>query len=196
MSTEKPRSRRPARRRRTDERIAAAVMQLLRQGGIAAVTMDAVSAASKVSKVTLYSRYGDRFEMLEGVGEQIGGSALRDAIDEGRSMSVEYLEVVLDTLRRVLADRVGPVFLADLLVGTDDVVAIWREKLVRPEIDTLSQLFSRGVDDGVLSPEVDYRMIIELILGGLVVGGAMHDGVPESWAHDLATTLWPLLVVC
>lgn len=195
MPTAQPGSRRPARRRRTDERIAAAVMQLLRQGGMAAVTMDSVSGASGVSKVTLYSRYGDRLEMLEGVGEQIGGSALRDAIDGDRRMSREFLEDALDILRQVLTDRVGPVFLADLLVGTDDVITIWRDKLVRPEMDTLSQLFSRGVDEGVLSPDVDHGLIIELILGGLVVGGAMHDGVPDSWAHDLATTLWPLLAV-
>lgn len=193
MPTEKPRSRRPARRRRTDERITGAVMRLLRQGGIAAVTMDSVSGESGVSKATLYSRYGDRLEMLRGVGEQIGGSALRDAIDEDHPMSMEYLEGILDILRQVLTDRVGPVFLADLLIGTDPAVATWRDKLVRPEMDTLSQLFSRAVADGVLNPDADYGLIIELILGGLVVGGAMHDGVPDSWAHDLAVTLWPLL---
>lgn len=192
MPIESPRSRRPLRRRRTDERITAAVTDLLRDGGFQAVTMDAVKNASGVSKATLYSRYSDRIELLEGVAGQVETTEF-DTLARNDPFSVSRFEEALDALRAELTDRVGPVLLRDLLLPTDALVEVWREKLIRPAMDRLAALFEQGVDDGALSPDVDHELVIELILGGLVVAGAMHDGVPQGWAHDLALTLWLLI---
>ena len=59
---------RPGRRRKTDERIAAAVMLLLRENGPDAVTMDAVTSVSGVAKTTLYRRYSDEHLVAGGGG--------------------------------------------------------------------------------------------------------------------------------
>jgi AcrR family transcriptional regulator len=170
-------------------------MALLREGGVDAVTIDAVSQVSGASKTTLYGRCTDRIELLKHVAEQVTGSALRDAAPLDRPMSVATLEAMLRALQTILTDRVGPVFLGDILVRTDDYVAVWREKLVRPEMDTMSELFAQGVADGVLREDANYSLVVELILGGLVAAGALHHGVPDEWAHDMAATLWPLVAV-
>ena len=56
----------------TDKKITAAALALLREGGPHRVTIEAVSAASGVAKTSIYRRYANSLEMLEG--------ALEDAV--------------------------------------------------------------------------------------------------------------------
>jgi len=50
----------------TDKKITAAALALLREGGPQRVTIEAVSAASGVAKTSIYRRYANSLEMLEG----------------------------------------------------------------------------------------------------------------------------------
>ncbi len=61
---------------------------------------------------------------------------------------------------------VRPAFLGDVLVRTDPATTAWREQVIRTEVDALADL---------------------------VASGALHDGVPGTWARDLAVLLWPLI---
>ncbi len=131
--------------------------------------------------------------MLESVARQVGGSAVLHEVPPDTPMSVGTLERALHVLQTTLTDRVGPAFLGDVLVRTDPATTAWREQVIRPEVDALADLLSHGVADGVLRADANYPLILELVLGGLVASGALHDGVPGTWARDLAVLLWPLI---
>lgn len=181
---------RPGRRRKTDEKIAAAVMDLLRTQGPDAVTMDAVTERSGVAKTTLYRRYADRDEMLTAVAHQITGPGTGHAAVDG-PMSVEGLEAMIASLLDLFTTQVGSVFVGHLLTSSQSFMDTWRKRLVGPQMASMTSYFQRGVDEGVLRSDVRYELIVEFILGSLVVGDALHGGLPRTWAHDVAVTLWP-----
>lgn len=186
---------RPGRRRKTDEKIAAAVMDLLREKGPDAVTMDAVTAASGVAKTTLYRRYADRDEMLAGVAKSVSGTDGHPGIDIGAEASLDGFEKLIRSLRDLFTGQVGTTFVGNLLTGSDGFLAIWRERLVEPQMAEFASYFDRGVAAGVFRPDVDYGRIIEFILGGLVVGDALHGGLDEDWSRRTASALWPAIAV-
>lgn len=185
---------RPGRRRKTDERIVAAVMELLRTQGPDAVTMDAVTEKSGVAKTTLYRRYADRDEMLAGVARQIVDPQSGTApVDTEAELSVEGLEALIRSLQNLFTAQVGSAFVGHLLTGSQAFMSTWRERLVRPQMAAMESYFRRGVEAGVLDPKVKYELIIEFILGSLVVDDAMHGRLSKTWSHDVAVTLWPTI---
>ena len=75
-----PRPGRP-REASVDQRLQAAVLALLRDGGPGAVTMDRVAATSGVAKTTIYRRHPNRGELLTAVLS--GAIGLPDVPAEG-----------------------------------------------------------------------------------------------------------------
>lgn len=175
-------------RQHTDAKIATAVMQLLRESGPAAVTMDAVSVASGVARTTLYRRYKDRFELLAGVAAQIAPmpwTAAEPTLDGFTQM----IAGVQDTFE----NQVGYALVGHLLSSDDDFIAGWRASLLTPRMNTLEEFFARGVSAGAFPPDLDQDLIVEIIIGAAIAGSAFRDRLPTDWAPTLAVTLWPIL---
>lgn len=170
-------------------------MDLLREKGPDAVTMDAVTAASGVAKTTLYRRYADRDEMLAGVARSVSGSEGHPGLDVGAETSREGLENLIRSLQDLFTGQVGTTFVGNLLTGSDGFLTVWRERLVEPQMSQLASYFDRGVAVGDFRPDVDYSRVIEFILGGLVVGDALHGGLDPDWSRGTAATLWPAIAV-
>ena len=84
-------------------------------------------------------------------------------------------------------------FVGHLLTGSDGFLATWRERLVEPQMASLTAYFERGAAAGVFRSDVDYARIVEFILGGLVVGDALHDGLDPDWSRGTAAVLWPAI---
>jgi AcrR family transcriptional regulator len=172
----------------TDHRIATAAMQIMRSSGPNAVTMEAVSALSGVAKTTLYRRYSDRFDLLEGVAGQVAPVA---APPEG--LTAESLTQILKGLEETFESQVGYAFVGHLLASDEDFMVAWRQKIIKPRIDLLRDFFARGVGEGVLKADVDYQMVTEFILGGVVMCDALRGKVPQDWAISAVSILWPII---
>lgn len=181
---------RAAQRRRTDDRIAAAVLQLIKTSGPSAVTMEAVSALSGVAKTTLYRRYRDRYDLMAGVANQI-----TLLVYPAAGLTRESFADVLRGLQEVFESRVGFAFVGNVLASEEDFIVSWREQIVKPRIDALHEFFARGIADGVLSPDVDYQLLAEFIMGGMVMCDALRGDVPDDWADDVVATIWPAIAV-
>lgn len=173
-------------RQRTDEKIAAAVRQIMRTAGPDAVTMEAVSALSGVAKTTLYRRYTDRYDLMVRIAEQFPKP--RMPIPE--VVTEESFTTLVSTIRDTVAREVGYASVGRLLASDETFLSTWRDRLIRPRIGALHDFFRRGVSEGTLREDVDYQQVIEFIFGGAVMGDAVRGGLPDDWATLAAATLW------
>lgn len=185
---------RPERRRKTDEKIESAVIELLRDHGPDEITIDRVCEVSGVAKTTLYRRYRDREEMLEAIADSINPPLIDTVLAATRRVSYQtFLEALLE-LQRTINGRIGQRALSHLFLSTDDFMLAWRERLVQPQLEAAQQFFDRGVDEGVFDPTVDFSQIIEFALGSVLVRTVGAEDLSDDWARSTAQLLWPLMV--
>lgn len=194
MVLDRPDAGRPERRRKTDQKIEAAIIELLHDHGPDEITMDRVVEVSGVAKTTLYRRYRDRADMLETVADSLNPPLLDTVLAATRKVSYQAFLEALVELQRSINGRIGQRALSHLFLSTDDFMLAWRERLVKPQLDAAQQFFDRGVAEGVLDPTVDFSQIIEFALGSVLVRTVELEDLSEDWARDTAQALWPLMV--
>ena len=179
-------TRRGGTRLRTDQKIAAAVREIMRASGPDAVTMEAVSALSGVAKTTLYRRYTDRYDLMVKIAQQFP----KHTMQIPAVVTQESFTDLVGTIRDTVAREIGYASIGRMLASDEVFLATWRDKLIKPKIGALHEFFARGVADGTLRAEVDYHVVIEFIFGGAVLGDALRGGLPDDWAQLAAATLW------
>lgn len=161
------------------------VHAIIRREGFPGVTIDAVVAETGVAKTTIYRRYADRVELLEGVAR-----ALMPPTERDYPRTPVGLRDFVDDVRRLFDERVGVSAFGAIMADSGLDAQTWREGLVAPLITQLSDYFRAGVEEEILRPEVDYDLIIDMLLGGLFVADARHRQLPEGWAESVVDVLW------
>ena len=182
-------SRHAARRSATDDKLAAAVIEILREIGPHGVSVEAVAARSGVAKTTIYRRYADSDALLLGVLEQVSPTTLSSDAVPSRADLTERLR----QRQEVFEERLGYAAIGRLLSADSEAVAQWRRRFLEPRFGAIAGYFRRGVAAGVLRPGVDYELIAEMVFGGMIVCDALHGDVPDDWADNVVDTLWPLI---
>ena len=71
--------------RRNTERIRSAAVDVFRERGFS-VPLEEVAAAARVSKATIFNRFGGRVGLIDSVIDEVVATELLDAIDEARSI--------------------------------------------------------------------------------------------------------------
>ncbi|MDR2973947.1 MAG: TetR/AcrR family transcriptional regulator [Propionibacteriaceae bacterium] len=182
---------RASQRRKTDQRITDAVLEVVRSGGPDAVTMEAVSAASGVAKTTLYRRYHDRYDLLHSVAAQLAAVECPTT-----GLAPSDLTALLTSLQGTFVATVGYASSGRLLSRSEDLLDTWRKLVVQPRIDAVADFFTAGVSHGALRPDVDYAALVECLVGGIVMCATMRGNVPDDWADHVVGTIWPVVAVC
>ena len=172
-----------------DQKIGAAVLSIVRDKGLDAVTIESVTARSGVAKTTIYRRYSDRFELLAGVLDQL--SPLHDA--RTFDLTKEGIVAILRDVQGVFEKLFGLAAVGRILASDADLSRQWQDKVIEPRIDGLRQFLAQGVRKGLLAPEVDYDRIVEMIIGGMLVSNARRGELSYEWAEEVVNTLWPLI---
>lgn len=183
-----PSSRHAARRSATDEKITDAVLDIMRREGMRAVTIEAVSERSGVAKTSIYRRYVDRTEMMRGVLDR-----LTPTPPENPELSAEGLVKLLGCIQRAFEKRIGLRVVGAFISSDDEMIREWRDEVINPHTDALRQFFARGVEAGVLAPDLDQGLMYELTMGGLLMRDALLGDVPENWPDRVVAALWPVL---
>lgn len=186
MDDEKVVARRPGgRTRRVSTAIEEAVVALLREGGYAALTMDAVAARAQVHRATLYRRWPNRQTLLADVltSRTEQNIPIPDTGDVQADLELLAAGVVrnlsgvgIAALRAVVAEP-GPV---------GELAAALREATAR-RLDLVATVVRRGIDRGQLPPDVEPRTFIEELIAPvyfrLLVTG---EPVDEEYARERA----------
>lgn len=182
-------SRHAARRSATDEKLSAAVIEILRETGPHGVSVEAVAARSGVAKTTIYRRYADSEALLLAVLEQVSPPAPSSDAPPNRADLTEQLR----RSQAIFEERLGLAAVGRLLSADSEAVAQWRHRVLEPRFDAVAAYLRRGVDAGVLRPGVDYQLIAEMVFGGMIVCDARRGDVPDDWADTVVDTLWTLI---
>lgn len=72
--------------RRNVDRIRAAAVEVFREQGLAA-PLEEVAAAARVSKATIFNRFGGRIGVIDAVLDDLVAAELRDIVDDARSIA-------------------------------------------------------------------------------------------------------------
>ena len=175
-------ARRPL-RPRTREAVLDAALGLLHEGGLTAVTVDAISARAKVSKPTIYRHWPNRLAIA--IDAFAGRMARQVPLADTGSPEADLVEQV----RRVAgyyATEAGAVFAQLLGAATLDPQAAeqLRDRFYADRRAQTGQLWQRAIDRGVARPGIDADTAIDLLFGPMVfrllVGHAPCD--PEAAA--------------
>ncbi|MDN0200145.1 TetR/AcrR family transcriptional regulator [Streptomyces sp. S.PNR 29] len=171
----------PRRGRITPEREAevySAVLDVLREVGYDGLTMDGVAARTHSSKATLYRQWGGKAELVvramrhtkPGSSADVDTGSLRGDFHALLSRGDESAMEQTSSLMRGLAMAMH---------HNPDLMRVFREQLVEPEMDDCRRVAQRAVDRGEVradNPALDY--VAHMLIGALVARTVIDNRPP------------------
>lgn len=171
---------------RTDRKIVAGALRLLREGGPRRVTIEAVSVRTGVAKTSIYRRYANSTQLLEAALEHAVTATAPLAPD---ATWEQALTAAVDLLLRDMGLGVAITLLQEPHSATAQVL---RATVVRPRLDALRELLQRDKDRGLIRDTVDLDMVVDFILGAAYAHVARYGSLDENWTarvHRAVTDL-------
>ncbi|MDX2648107.1 TetR/AcrR family transcriptional regulator [Streptomyces sp. PA03-1a] len=171
-----------------DERVASAaltaVIELVTEQGIGAVTMDAVAARAGVSKPAIYRRWPTKQAMIIAAAERHIGELSVPDLGDFRAELREVLTARLAAYRQPGMDRL----MAEMIgAAADDPGArgAYAEFVGRMMGETRS-ILERGIARGEVRPDVDVRSAATLVAAPLIFRLLAERELPDArLAEDL-----------
>jgi AcrR family transcriptional regulator len=171
------------RSRLTPEREAelyAAVLDLLREVGYDALTMDAVAARTRSSKATLYRQWGGKAELVVKALRR-GSPGQAGEIDTGSLRTDLHALVTRQDDCYVEQKSALMRGLAMAMHANPDLRQAFRDHLIEPETHAFRRLLQRAVDRGEVRadcPAMDF--MVHMLAGGFAVRTLIEDQPPTQ----------------
>jgi AcrR family transcriptional regulator len=139
---------------------------LLEEGGVGALTVEAVAARSGVAKTTIYRRWRDKWELALDAVMLDMLPRFRNPIDVGDTRK-ELITFVNSVTRLLAAQPYGPAMqgLVSQIATTPELARVYREQAVEARRAQLAPVIERGIARGDLRPDTDVRLVHELLVG-------------------------------
>ncbi|MBD0737042.1 TetR/AcrR family transcriptional regulator [Streptomyces sp. NPDC088197] len=154
----------------------AAVVELLREVGYEALTMDAVASRTRSSKATLYRQWKGKPELVATALRHSKSVSTAD-IDTG-SLSGDLHELIRchdqDETKRDQELMRG---LAHAAFRNEDLFRALRELLIEPELVSFRALVQRAVDRGELAADNPARDFVPHLLFGAALARPIIEGL-------------------
>ena len=164
-----------------------AVLELLREVGYDALTMDAVAARTRSSKATLYRQWGGKAELVaKAVRHNKPGGMALDEIDTGSLRGDLHALTLRSDDCEMEQNSALMRGLAMAVHGNPDLLKAFREHLVEPEMAAFRRVVQRAIDRGEVradNPAIDFMM--HMMMGGFAAR-TMIDEQPPTQAFLLS----------
>lgn len=166
MSNVKPKAKSAARSRGEERRedIQRVVLELVAARGIEGVTVDAIAAAAKASKATLYRRWPTKVDLIrEAIEMSFGGQRPSDPGDQG-ALRPE-LRVILDGAAQMLRDnRRLIIALLDGAQRDETVFRLMRQETQESVREATQRPLMRAIARGEVGPGVNLDLVPDIAL--------------------------------
>ncbi|MEU9381103.1 TetR/AcrR family transcriptional regulator [Streptomyces sp. NPDC048279] len=159
-----------------------AVLDLLREVGYDALTMDAVAARTKSSKATLYRQWGGKAELVaKAVRHNKPGGAGFSKIDTGslrgdlHAMTLRSDDCEMEQNSALMRG------LAMAVHGNPDLLEAFKEHLIGPEMAEFNQVLRRAIDRGEVradNPAIDF--VMHMVIGGFAARSLIDEQPPSQ----------------
>ncbi len=180
---------------RAHEQVLSAAVDLFSERGFDATSMDAIAAASGVSKATIYKHWPDKDALcLEVLARVHGLDETSPAYDseDVRADIVAFLgrrpaEHVAEAQSRMM-----PHLMAYAARHPDFAVA-WRSRAMEPRRAQLAMLLRRAVERGQLPSDLDVELSVALLLGPMMYRHfltLMKHETPEDLPERVVDAFW------
>ncbi|MEE4493330.1 TetR/AcrR family transcriptional regulator [Streptomyces sp. BE230] len=173
-----------ARTRLTPEReseLYAAVLDLLREVGYDALTMDAVAARTRSSKATLYRQWGSKPELVVTAMRHNKPVSLSD-VDTGSLRGDFHAVLGRSDDCQMEKDSALMRGLSHAVHENPDLLQALRELLIEPEMTGLDLLLRRAVDRGEVRPDNPALKYLPHMLIGAFAARQMVEDRPVDQA--------------
>ncbi|AIR98875.1 TetR/AcrR family transcriptional regulator [Streptomyces glaucescens] len=176
------------RSRLTPERAAelyTAVLDLLREVGYDALTMDAVAARTHSSKATLYRQWGGKAELVAHAMRHMKPGSIAD-VDTG---SLRGDLAALVTREDDCAMEQNTALMRGLAMAVHnnpDLLRAFKELLIEPELEEFRRVLRRAVDRGEVredNPAMEF--VVHMLLGAFVTR-TLIDELPPTQSFLLS----------
>ncbi|MGA5807946.1 TetR/AcrR family transcriptional regulator [Streptomyces cellulosae] len=157
-----------------------AVLDLLREVGYDALTMDAVAARTRSSKATLYRQWGGKAELVVRAMHSQKPGGIAD-LDTG-SLRGDLHAIIAREDDCVMAENVALMrALAMAVHQNDDLRQALRELLVEPEVEEFRRIVDRAIRRGEVRadcPALDY--IVHMLVGAFATRMLIDEQPPTQ----------------
>ncbi len=169
-----------------DTAVLDATVALLASEGVARMSMDRVAAAAGVSKVTVYSRWPSKGELIGAALAHLRLGRVPEPAGEVRTDLIALLEAMREQYVEVGAMSILGTCLADE-PGSGELLAIVRDATLLPRRALFAAVLRAGVERGELRAGLDVEAATSLVVGTLY---ADHLAGRDTTAPE-----WPAAVV-
>ncbi|MFE5187559.1 TetR/AcrR family transcriptional regulator [Streptomyces sp. NPDC056628] len=158
----------------------AAVLDLLREVGYDALTMDAVAARTRSSKATLYRQWGGKPELVVKAirhTKPAGATAIDTGSLRGDLHTLTSQED--DCTMQQNAALMRGLFMA--VHSNPDLLRAFKELLIEPEMEEFRRILRRAVDRGEVRadrPALDY--VVHMLVGAFATRSLIDDRPPTK----------------
>ncbi|MGW0842492.1 TetR/AcrR family transcriptional regulator [Streptomyces sp. NPDC002787] len=159
----------------------AAVLDLLREVGYDALTMDAVAARTRSSKATLYRQWGGKAELVAKAMRHNKPGPDISSVDTGSLRGDMHALVRSQDDCAMEQNSALMRGLAMAIHGNPDLLKAFRELIIEPEMLELRHVLQRAVDRGEVRPDnpaVEY--VLHMLIGAFVARGLIEDLPPTQ----------------
>lgn len=162
-----------------DSAILSATLQLLAESGYEALSIEAVAALAGVGKASVYRRHAGKEELVvEAVAslteppEAVEGASVRDEL-------VTLLEAVRRKSDSSLAGKIFPRLLG-AAADNPELMARYRVQVLDPRRRRFLGVLTRGVEEGLIRPDVDLQHAADLIVGPMAYRNLIRTDPPPG----------------
>jgi AcrR family transcriptional regulator len=170
-----------------DDRIFFAALDLLRNRGPLAVSIEAVAAASGVAKTTIYRRYENRESLLTAA---IMSAATTVEFPTGLTAQ-ETLRWVLRHARDTIEDVVGRGTVAAVIMNEDPQFTELLLGMIRATSRPLREDLRERARAGEIKADLDVELAMSILLGVVVAELIRGRATDEAWVDSVLALLWP-----
>ncbi|HVO58379.1 MAG TPA: TetR/AcrR family transcriptional regulator [Dongiaceae bacterium] len=170
-----------------------AATTLFSERGIDATSMDAIAAASRVSKATIYKHWADKdalcMEALVHLHELDDGPPEIDSGDLKADIAAFLLHEP-NAKKAGVRERLMPHLIA-YSARNQEFGRAWRARILERAREGLKGLVRRGVNRGIFSTLIDEDLAVLLLLGPMLFSHIFGGRVDRKWlAHGTVESFW------
>lgn len=162
-----------------EEQILEACVDLVAELGYDRLTMDAVAAAAKASKATLYRRWAGKADLVVDAISRAKGCPIPAAVDTG-SLRGDLIALSCD---QGGFDELPMSVMAGLLTALhrdDDLQRAFRERFLAPRLAVMAAVYRRAVARGEIAAGVDVELLAQTLPAVVVHHAFVLGGEPTE----------------